>query len=69
MRKSTGLEVHSQTQNKAQLLPACGHVSASSQSLRFILSLRMYSSVITSRPGSCVLREDLDQHRKQLSLP
>ena len=28
--------VHSQTQNKAQWLAACGHVSASSQSLRFI---------------------------------
>ena len=40
----------SQAQNKAQLLAACGHVSASSQSLRFILSLRMNSSFITSRP-------------------
>ena len=30
--------VHSQTQNKAQWLTACRHVSASSQSLRFILS-------------------------------
>ena len=27
------------------------HVSASSQSLRFILSLRLYSSFISSRPG------------------
>ena len=27
------------------------HVSACSQSLRFILSLRLYSSFITSRPG------------------
>ena len=43
--------VHSQTQNKAQWLAACGHVSASSQSLRFILSLRLCSSFITSRPG------------------
>ena len=42
---------HSQTQNKAQRLAACGHVSASSQSLRFILSLRLYSSFITPRPG------------------
>ena len=42
--------VHSQTQNKAQWLAACGHVSASSQSLCFILSLRQYSSFITSRP-------------------
>ena len=36
-----------QTQNKAQWLAACRHVSASSQSLRFILSLRMNSSFIT----------------------
>ena len=43
--------VHAQTQNKAQWLAVCGHVSASSQSLRFILSLRMNSSFITSRPG------------------
>ena len=43
--------VHSQTQNKAQWLAAWGHVSASSQSLRFILSLRLYSSFITSRPA------------------
>ena len=42
--------VHSQTQNKVQWLAACGHVSASSQSLRFILSLRLYSSFITSGP-------------------
>ena len=28
-----------------------GHVSTSSQSLRFILSMRMNSSFITSRPG------------------
>ena len=33
--------VQSQTQNKAQWLAACEHVSASSQSLCFILSLRM----------------------------
>ena len=32
-------------------MAACGHVSATSQSLRFILSLRMNSSFITSRPG------------------
>ena len=44
--------VQSQTQNKAQWLAACVHVSASSQSLRFILSLRINSSFITSRPGS-----------------
>ena len=43
--------VHSQTQNKVQWLAGCGHVSAISQSLRFILSLRMYSSFITLRPG------------------
>ena len=40
-----------QTQNKAQLLAVCGHVSASNQSLCFILSLRMNSSFITSGPG------------------
>ena len=34
-------------------LAACGHVSASSQSLGFILSLRMNSSFITSRPAFC----------------
>ena len=43
--------VKSQTQNKAQWLVACGHMSASSQSLRFVLSLKMNSSFITSRPG------------------
>ena len=42
--------VHSQTQNKAHWLAACGLLSASSQSLHFILSLRLYSSFITSRP-------------------
>ena len=42
--------VHSQTQNRAQWLVACGHVSASNQSLRFILSLKLYSSFITLRP-------------------
>ena len=42
--------VHFQTQNKAQWLTACRHVSASSLSLRFILGLRLYSSYITSRP-------------------
>ena len=42
--------VQSQTQNKLQRLAACGQVSASSQSMRFILSLRMNSSFITSRP-------------------
>ena len=43
--------VHSQTQNKAQWLADCGHVSASSQLLCSILSLRMNSSFITLRPG------------------
>ena len=43
--------VQSQTQNKAQWLAACGHMSASSQSLSFILSLRMNSSFLTSKPG------------------
>ena len=45
--------VQSRTQNKAQWLAACGRVSASSQPLRFILSLRMNSSFITSRPDLC----------------
>ena len=40
-----------QTRNKAQWLAACGHVSASSQSSHFILSLRLYSSFITSGSG------------------
>ena len=31
---------------------ACGHISASSQSLCFILSLKMYSGFITLRPGT-----------------
>ena len=43
--------VHSKyIQNKGQWLAACRHVSASSQSLLFILSLRMNSSFITARP-------------------
>ena len=44
--------VHAQIQNKAQLLAACGLMSASNQLLHFILSLKLYSSFITSRPGS-----------------
>ena len=32
---------------KAQWLAACGHMSTSSQSMHFILSLRLYSSLIT----------------------
>ena len=32
-------------------MAACGHISASSQLLRFILSLRMNSSLITLRPN------------------
>ena len=43
--------VQSQTHIKAQWLAAWWHVSPSSQSLRFILSLRINSSFITSRPG------------------
>ena len=35
----------------ADTCPACGHVSACSQSLRFILSLRLYSNFITLMPG------------------
>ena len=44
--------VQSQPHNKAQCLAACGHMSASSQSVRFSLSLRMNSSFITSRPDA-----------------
>ena len=43
---------HSPTRNKVHWLAACGHVSASSQSLRFILSPSMNSSFRTSRPDS-----------------
>ena len=66
--------VHSQTQNKAQWLAVCGHVSASSQSLRFILSLRLYQSFITSRPG-CLTRCKMQNtcivlyHCIQLTIP
>ena len=49
--------VHSQTQNKAQWLAACGHVSASSKSFRFILSLRMNSSFINSRPDLHTIKQ------------
>ena len=42
--------LHSRTQNKPQWLAAWGHVSTSSQSLHFILSLRLYSHFITSGP-------------------
>ena len=43
--------VQSETQNKVQWLAACGHVPTSSQSLHFILILRINSSFITSRTG------------------
>ena len=42
----TGPDLTVSTQSQTQ-----NNVSASSQSLRFILSLRMNSSFITSRPG------------------
>ena len=42
--------VQFQTQNKAKWLAACGHMSASNQSLPFILRLRLYSSFITLMP-------------------
>ena len=47
LQRNSGLEAikQSQTQNKAQSLAACN------QSLRLILSLKMNSSFITSRPG------------------
>ena len=47
--------IRSPTPNKVQWLAACGHVSASSQSLRSILSLRMNSSFITSRLDQIVI--------------
>ena len=47
--------VQSQAQNKPQWLAACGHVSASSQSLGLILSLRIKSSFLTLRPDLCPL--------------
>ena len=58
--------VHSHTQNKAQWLAACLNVSASSQSLRFILSLRLYSSFITSRPILYLLVLSADKLCKHL---
>ena len=42
-----GYKTWVQSQNKAQWLAACGHVSTSKQSLRYILSPRMNSSFIT----------------------
>ena len=44
------MAIGDETQNKAQWLAACGRMSASSQSLCFILSLRLNSSFITSMP-------------------
>ena len=43
------------SQNKVQLLAACGHVSASSQSLRFILNLRLNSNCLTSGAGNATI--------------
>ena len=43
-------------------LAACGQVSASSQSLRFILSLRMNSSFITLEPGLLSISPNLNKH-------
>ena len=54
--------VHSQTQNKAQWLAAWGHVSVSSQLVCLILSLRLYSSFITSRPGTATVTEHRPTH-------
>ena len=50
--------VQSQNQNKAQWVAACGHVPASSQSLRLILSVRLYSNFITSMPGLLELKRN-----------
>ena len=63
--------VQSQTQNKVQWLASCGLVSASSQSFRFILSLRMNSSFITSRPGNAAIAHYIPTHstvRKKIIL-
>ena len=69
----TWVHTDSQTQrNKVQWLAAWGHVSASSQSLRFILSLRLYSSFITSGPslygGSCGYPKEQSQQEDYLSI-
>ena len=53
--------LQSQTQSKAQWLAACGHMSTSSQSLCFILSLRMNSSFTTSRPGNATITDHSTQ--------
>ena len=55
----------SQSQNKEQGLAVCGHMSASSQSLRFILSLSMNSSFITSRPGHSPYSSNIVLARKK----
>ena len=57
--------VQSKTQYKVQWLPACGHVSASSQSLGFILSLRMNSSFIASRHEKWKFRAQMSWARKK----
>ena len=46
LRENSIMVSNTGPQNKAELLAACGHVSASSQSLRFILSLNMNSRYI-----------------------
>ena len=58
--------VQSQTQNKVQSLAACGHVFASSQSLRIILNLRMNSSFTTSRPGPEVVKRVQSQTQNKV---
>ena len=59
-----GLEVikNEYNKNKDQWFTACGHVSASSQSLHFILSLRLYLSFISSRPGLGSSSEESRSH-------
>ena len=46
---------HKLMRNDWLLADTCGHVSASNQSLRFILSLRLNSSFITSRADCTVV--------------
>ena len=42
------------------MIGSCGHLSASSHSLRFILSLRMNLSFVTSRSGQIYMLNSVD---------
>ena len=48
-------------------MAACGHASASSKSLRFILSLRLYSSFITSRPDEIEIQGECFNDSKSVA--